>query len=170
MQAIFRCIDTGLVSDRRSSPWKTLEPEKAANMPKHRVSLKSTQASLARYQRKRDFSKTAEPSGRLAVTQSTQLRFVIQKHAASHLHYDLRLELGGVFKSRAVTKGPSTDPATKRLAVEVEDHPLDYGDFEGTIPKGQYGGGTVQLWGPRAIGRLLETRPPDYRKGNLNSP
>jgi bifunctional non-homologous end joining protein LigD len=101
---------------------------------------------LSTYQAKRDFSKTAEPSGERTVAASKQPRFVIQKHAATRLHYDFRLELDGVFKSWAVTRGPSLDPADKRLAVEVEDHPLDYGDFEGTIPKGQYGGGTVMLW------------------------
>jgi bifunctional non-homologous end joining protein LigD len=108
--------------------------------------MQRSHPSLSRYQQKRDFTQTTEPSGRLVVAHSNRLRFVIQKHAASHLHYDLRLELSGVFKSWAVTKGPSLDPGDKRLAVEVEDHPLDYGDFEGTIPKGQYGGGTVQLW------------------------
>jgi len=103
-------------------------------------------AKLSTYQAKRDFSKTAEPSGEHEIRASKRRRFVIQKHAATRLHYDLRLELDGVFKSWAVTRGPSLDPGDKRLAVEVEDHPLDYGDFEGTIPKGQYGGGTVQLW------------------------
>jgi bifunctional non-homologous end joining protein LigD len=101
---------------------------------------------LAVYRAKRDFSKTAEPSGHAKVAVSSRLRFVVQKHAARQLHYDLRLEWNGVFLSWAVARGPSLDPAEKRLAVEVEDHPLDYGDFEGTIPAGEYGGGTVQLW------------------------
>ena len=101
---------------------------------------------LSTYQAKRDFTQTAEPQGAAAARRSDCLRFVIQKHDATRLHYDLRLELDGVFKSWAITRGPSLDPHDKRLAVEVEDHPLDYGDFEGTIPKGQYGGGTVQLW------------------------
>lgn len=101
---------------------------------------------LSTYKKKRDFNQTQEPSGSAAVKSSNRLRFIIQKHDATRLHYDLRLELDGVFKSWAVTKGPSLDPHDKRLAVEVEDHPLDYGDFEGTIPKGQYGGGTVMLW------------------------
>jgi bifunctional non-homologous end joining protein LigD len=102
--------------------------------------------ALTVYRTKRDFSKTAEPTGEHRVAPSPRLRFVVQKHAARQLHYDLRLEWQGVFKSWAVTRGPSLDPAEKRLAVEVEDHPLDYGDFEGTIPRGEYGGGTVQLW------------------------
>ncbi len=103
--------------------------------------------NLKKYQSMRDFSVTAEPSGKNAkVASSPRLRYVIQKHAATRLHYDFRLELNGTFRSWAVTRGPSLDPGEKRLAVEVEDHPLDYGDFEGTIPKGQYGGGTVMLW------------------------
>ncbi len=106
----------------------------------------SDQGKLTTYRAKRDFTKTVEPSGKSQTLPSKRLRFVIQKHDASRLHYDLRLELDGVFKSWAVTKGPSIDPHDKRLAVEVEDHPLDYGDFEGTVPKGEYGGGTVQLW------------------------
>lgn len=101
---------------------------------------------LSTYKAKRDFNQTQEPSGDGAVKGSSRRRFVIQKHDASRLHYDLRLEIDGVFKSWAVARGPSLDPHDKRLAVEVEDHPLDYGDFEGTIPKGQYGGGTVMLW------------------------
>ncbi|MFN3522561.1 MAG: DNA ligase D [Phenylobacterium sp.] len=101
---------------------------------------------LAKYREMRDFTKTEEPSGDDRVVPSEALRFVIQKHAASHLHFDLRLEYEGTFRSWAVPKGPSLDPKDRRLAMEVEDHPLDYGDFEGTIPKGQYGGGTVMLW------------------------
>ncbi|HZS61322.1 MAG TPA: non-homologous end-joining DNA ligase [Gemmatimonadaceae bacterium] len=102
---------------------------------------------LAEYQKKRDFAKTAEPAGDvISDAKAHPLEFVIQKHAATALHFDLRLELDGVMKSWAVPKGPSYDPTVKRLAMEVEDHPMEYNTFEGTIPKGEYGGGTVMVW------------------------
>ncbi len=103
-------------------------------------------SSLDTYRAKRDFSVTPEPQAELVEAGGDRLGFVVQKHDASRLHYDFRLEHGGVLWSWAVTKGPSLDPAEKRLAVRTEDHPLAYGDFEGTIPKDEYGGGTVMLW------------------------
>lgn len=121
-------------------------------------------ASLAPYRQKRDFSTTAEPRGRRSKT-SGRL-FCIQKHDATRLHYDFRLELDGVLKSWAVTRGPSLDPEDKRLAVHVEDHPVAYGDFEGTIPKGDYGGGTVMLW-DRGHWEPVGDPAKAYAKGHL---
>jgi len=106
--------------------------------------------SLEEYWRKRNFEKTTEPKGDEKI-------YVIQKHAATHLHYDLRLEMDGVLKSWAIPKEPPTTPGVRRLAVEVEDHPLEYANFEGIIPEGEYGAGTVEIW-DRGTYRLLERK------------
>jgi DNA ligase D-like protein (predicted 3'-phosphoesterase) len=119
---------------------------------------------LSEYERKRDFSKTKEPSGRRVKggrapkAKRKHPRFTIQKHAATSLHYDLRLEVDGVLASWAVPKGPSLDPRDKRLAMRTEDHPMDYLEFEGVIPKGEYGGGPVIVWDRGVFENISETR------------
>ena len=123
-------------------------------------------ATLETYRSKRDFKTTPEPSGRKRAKAKAGHSFVIQKHDATRLHYDFRLEMDGVLKSWAVTRGPSLDPAEKRLAVHVEDHPLEYGDFEGTIPKGEYGGGTVLVW-DRGTWEPIGDPHKGYAKGHL---
>jgi bifunctional non-homologous end joining protein LigD len=125
-------------------------------------------AGLETYRAKRDFTVTSEPRGKVAPRKAKQLRFVIQRHAATRLHYDFRLELDGVYKSWAVTKVPSLDPAVKRLAVEVEDHPIEYGTFEGIIPEGQYGAGTVQLWDTGTWRPKGDNPSRDLEKGHLS--
>ncbi|UZK65389.1 DNA ligase D [Sphingomonas sp. M1-B02] len=121
---------------------------------------------LARYNAKRDFTQTGEPAGQIADTGGN--RFMVQKHDASRLHWDLRLEVDGVLKSWAVTRGPSIDPDEKRLAVRTEDHPLSYADFEGTIPKGQYGGGTVMLWDDGVWAPIEGKSAKDLEQGHLH--
>lgn len=123
--------------------------------------------SLTKYKQKRNFKKTPEPEGKHPSQKKSKDLYLIQKHAASHLHYDLRLELDGVLKSWAVPKGPCLDPTVKRLAVHVEDHPIEYGSFEGIIPVGEYGGGTVMLWDTGKW--TCENANPEeaYKKGDL---
>ena len=122
---------------------------------------------LAAYNAKRDFKLTAEPAGKRE-TSATGNMFIVQKHDATRLHWDLRLEVDGVLKSWAVTRGPSLDPEDKRLAVRTEDHPMAYAAFEGTIPKGEYGGGTVMLWDRGTWAPIAGKSAKDLDKGHLH--
>lgn len=123
--------------------------------------------SLKEYKTKRDFKLTKEPGGRKVKKKGKKLIFVIQEHHARRLHYDFRLELEGVLKSWAVPKGPSLDPHDKRLAVQTEDHPIEYAKFHGTIPKGEYGGGEVFIWDKGTWESLDEDPKAALKKGKL---
>ena len=117
--------------------------------------------SLKNYIKKRDFTKTKEPKGKIRKLESKKSIFVIHRHDASHLHYDLRLEIDGVLKSWAVPKEPPKVKGIKRLAIAVEDHPLDYADFEGTIPEGNYGAGKVEIWDNGTF-ELIKKNPKEF--------
>jgi DNA ligase D-like protein (predicted 3'-phosphoesterase) len=122
---------------------------------------------LQKYRQKRDFDKTPEPAPKNDGRENDDI-FVVQEHHASHLHYDLRLEIDGTLKSWAVPKGPSSDPADKRLAIPTEDHPLEYADFEGEIPQGEYGGGQVYIWDKGTYKNLKEDDMIEcYRQGKI---
>jgi bifunctional non-homologous end joining protein LigD len=123
--------------------------------------------SLAKYRKKRNFRVSPEPRGSESGTRKSSLLYVIQKHRASHLHYDFRLEWNGVLLSWAIPKGPTLDPSVKRLAMQVEDHPVEYGGFEGVIPPGEYGGGTVMLWDRGTWSSEVTDVDEALRKGEL---
>ncbi|HEY2157851.1 MAG TPA: non-homologous end-joining DNA ligase, partial [Isosphaeraceae bacterium] len=147
----------GLRPDKRPRDCRRERPKSVAAVGPH-SHTGDTPMPLEQYRAKRDFKRTREPSGEAKAEAHKQPIFVVQEHHASHLHYDFRLEVDGVLKSWAVPKEPSMDPSVKRLAVQVEDHPLGYATFAGTIPKGQYGGGTVKIWDHGTYENLMEDK------------